>query len=103
VPVTVETWPVTYVYDRFGLLLAYGLSFLAVCICAVIGLHAFVVNRGSYQNLFSTFLRVTNSPQMRALIQSEDNGADPLPKHLAQAVVDVVPQNDRSNVSGGSQ
>ncbi|PVH94144.1 hypothetical protein DM02DRAFT_693815 [Periconia macrospinosa] len=99
VPVTVETWPVIYVYDRSDLFLAYGLSFLAVCICAVIGLHAFFVNHGSYQNVFSTFLRTTNDAQMRNLIEQEDNGADPLPKYLAQATVNVMARKETAYVA----
>jgi hypothetical protein len=88
--VTVETWPVTYLYDRLDLLLAYGLSFLCTCICVVVGLYAFLVNHNSYQNLFPTFLRVTNDPDLRALIDLSDAGADPLPKHLAQVQIRMM-------------
>jgi hypothetical protein len=82
VPVTVETRPLTSIYKPFDLFLAYGLSILFSSIAAVNGLHAFLRNHGSYQNIFSTFLRVTRDPHLGALVVADDTGADPLPQNL---------------------
>lgn len=95
---TVESWPITYVYDRSDIYLAYGLSFLCTCICAAVGLHAFFVNHDSYQNVFSTFLRVTNIPELQVLIGPTDTGADPLPNQLAQARFKMVGEEDGSKL-----
>ena len=87
VPVTVNTWPVTYVYTASGLILAYGVAFLCALGCSAVGLYAFYVNNASYQNLFSTYIRATVDSAIRLQIQSGDDGADPLPKTLAKFYV----------------
>lgn len=83
VPVTVNTWPVTYVYTASGLILAYGVAFLCALSCSAVGLYAFYVNNASYQNIFSTYIRATVDSAIRSQTQSGDNGEDPLPKTLA--------------------
>ena len=87
VPVTVNTWPVTYVYTASGLILAYGVAFLCALSCSAVGLYAFYVNNASYQNLFSTYIRATIDSAIRSQTQSDDDGADPLPKALAKFYV----------------
>jgi hypothetical protein len=87
VPVTVNTWPVTYVYTVSGLILAYGVAFLCALSCSAVGLYAFYVNSASYQNLFSTYIRATVDSAIRSQTQSGDDGADPLPKTLAKSYV----------------
>lgn len=89
-PVTVTSYPTTYVYDAKSLLLAYGVSLLCSALCCAAGLYAFLVNHGSYQNLFSTFVRVTNDTELRSLISSDDSGADPLPQVLGRARVGMM-------------
>lgn len=106
--VTVNSWPVTYVYAQSELLLAYGISVLCTLGCSSVGLHAFFVNDASYQNIFSTFLRATNDLDVRSQISENDKGSDPLPKALAKATVTLngshkLPQSnsigaDRSDV-----
>lgn len=86
-PVTVNTWPVTYVYTASGLILAYGMAFLCALSCCAVGLYAFYVNNASYQNLFSTYIRATADSAIRLQTQSGDDGADPLPKTLANFYV----------------
>ncbi|KAF2462933.1 uncharacterized protein BDR25DRAFT_320387 [Lindgomyces ingoldianus] len=103
VPVTVETWPITYIYNRPDLLLPYGLAFLATTISAMVGLHAFFVNKDSYQNIFSTFLRVTNDSYLRALIDPGDAGADPLPRHLAQVRIRMVREEEAEDRDAGKE
>jgi len=89
--VTVTSYPVTYVYNQFDLLLPYGLSFLFALICSTIGLHAFVVNHASYQNLFSTFLRAMKGSELWSSVDPGDSGADPLPQGLARSKVMMGP------------
>ena len=86
-PVTVNTWPVTYVYTASGLILAYGVAFLCALSCSAIGLYAFYINNASYQNLFSTYIRATVDSAIRLQTQPGDDGADPLPKSLAKSYV----------------
>jgi hypothetical protein len=71
------------VYEPTALLLAYGLSFLCALACSIVGLHAFFANSASYQNIFSTYLRVTNDDELQSLIDVDDAGNDPLPEHIA--------------------
>jgi hypothetical protein len=87
VNITVNNWKVTYVYTKSDLLLAYGISILCTFICALVGFYAFFVNDGSYQNIFSTFLRATNDIEIRSHIVSGDTGSDPLPNALASTAV----------------
>ena len=87
IPVLVNTWPVTYVYSKADLVLAYGTSVACAMVCCVVGLHAFVVNGASYHNLFSTYLRATHDIDIRSHVQPQDVGSDPLPKSLGKAVV----------------
>lgn len=86
-PVTVNNWPVTYVYTASSLILAYGMAFLCALSCSAVGLHAFYVNNASYQNLFSTYIRATVDSAIRLQTQSGDDGADPLPKAFAKFYV----------------
>lgn len=64
--------------------LAYGLALVGTLLCAIVGLHASWANKGSYENTFSTFLRSTDSAELRSLINSDDDGRDPLPQKLAR-------------------
>ena len=82
-----NTWPVTYVYAKSDLLLAYGISILCTLICAGVGFYALFANDASYQNMFSTYLRATNDLDIRSHISPGDAGCDPLPKALAGTAV----------------
>lgn len=84
VPVAVTTWPVTYIYSMSGLLIPYGVALLCALSSSLIGLYAFMQNSGSYQNLFSTYLRATDGFFIQSQIDKTDTGIDPLPKALAQ-------------------
>jgi hypothetical protein len=89
VPVNVTSWPNTYVYNKSDLFITYGLGLLSALGCSIIGLWAFAMNKSSYQNLFSTFLRSTNNLEVRSRIADGDSGADPLPKRLAKSEVEL--------------
>jgi hypothetical protein len=90
IPVEVTTYPIPYVYDDETLLIAYGVALVSNVLCCAVGLYAFFVNHASYQNLFSTFLRATNNAAIRALIVSDDNGADPIPKDLGKVKISML-------------
>ena len=94
IPVEVTTFPVTYIYTRADLLLAYGIAFLCALCCAIIGLRAFLDNQASYHNLFSTYLRATNTAALRSRMDAEDTGSDPLPKALARTEIALGQQAD---------
>jgi len=97
VPITITTYPNTYIYASRDLFLAYGLSFLATALSVLIGAFAVLYSNDgrSYSNVFSTFLRTTRDPELSALVGSDDSGADPLPRHVGVARVIV-------EVGGGS-
>lgn len=94
VPVDVEDWPLTYVYNRTDVFVAYGVSLLASLLCALVGFRAFHSNNASYQNLFSTYLRATSDAGLASYIQGTDAGDDPLPKSLAKAEVRLSPRRE---------
>ncbi len=83
----VTSYPITYVYKPRDLFLAYGLSLLCTLACSIIGVHALWINNASYQNIFSTFVRVTGDRELHSLTDENDHGADPVPKALAEAKI----------------
>lgn len=97
--ITVNTWPVTYVYVKWELLLPYGISVLCALGCSCVGLQAFFVNDASYQNLLSAFLRATNDLEVRSQISENGKGSDPLPKALAKATVTVNGSHQRAELN----
>ncbi|KAK7180290.1 hypothetical protein DPSP01_009452 [Paraphaeosphaeria sporulosa] len=82
IPITAFSFVNVYRYDHIGLFLAYGLALLGTLLCAIVGLYAAWANKGSYRNTFSTFVRSTDNDESRSLLDSEDDGRDPLPKQL---------------------
>jgi hypothetical protein len=74
---------------------------LLAALCLSLGLVAMFGNRVSYTNNFSTILRVTRDSAFSALMEDDEdaNGADPLPKHVADVMVTFVDQGD--NVAAG--
>ncbi|KAK5047145.1 hypothetical protein LTR84_007088 [Exophiala bonariae] len=85
ISVNATTYPNTFVYRPRDLLIVYGLSLFCTVLCSLIGLHALHINKASYQNIFSTFVRVTGHPELHSLTKLDDTGADPVPKQLAEA------------------
>ena len=76
-----------YSYNARDLWLAYGIATGATLLCTVFGLYAIWRNGAAYQNAFSTFLRTTTDYSYQALVDPVDDGAEPLPKHLAEASI----------------
>lgn len=77
-----------YVYIAWRLLVSYlvGLGLSAIGIA--FGFWALLANGVSYSQKFSTVLRTTRHAQMDIGLTAEDTkGIDPLPKHIAKAMV----------------
>ncbi|KAJ9499652.1 hypothetical protein H2202_004642 [Exophiala xenobiotica] len=91
----------TFTYAPRALFISYGIAVLLAALCLSLGLVAMFGNRVSYTNNFSTILRVTRDSAFSALIEDDEdaNGADPLPKHVADVMVTFVDQGD--NVGSG--
>lgn len=83
-----------YIYAKTDLLVAYGIAFMCALCCAIIGLRAFLTNNASYQKIFSTYLRATNSLSLRSQIGYGDTGSDPVPKVLARTGIALGQQAD---------
>lgn len=84
IPVHVTSWPNTYVYDRKEPSIPYGLGLLATLVYTIVGMHAFLVNDASYQDVFWTFLRATGEDHLRMLLErGSDSSTDALPRDLS--------------------
>lgn len=73
-----------YAYTPRDLWLAYGIAAAAAFLCVCAGIYAIWRNGGCYQTNFSTFIRVTKDEVLFKYISSNDSGAEPLPKDLAE-------------------
>ena len=88
-PITVTTYPITYKYVAYELLMPYGLALFFALLCAAIGSYAFFRNHASYRNAFSSFIRATSGHEVHAMLVSDSNGADPLPDDLARVQISM--------------
>ncbi|KAE9964888.1 hypothetical protein EG328_010126 [Venturia inaequalis] len=73
-----------YAYTPRDLWLAYSIAGAAAFLCVCAGIYAIWRNGGCYQTNFSTFIRVTKDEVLFKYISSNDSGAEPLPKDLAE-------------------
>ena len=89
IPITVTTYPITYKYAAYELLMPYGLALFFAVLCAAIGSYAFLRNHASYRNAFSSFIRATSGHEVHAMLGSDSNGADPLPRDLAKVKISM--------------
>lgn len=84
----INSWPNVYTYRQSNLLISYGIAlFLALLSCGF-GCTTIYLNGLSYSGSLSTTLRVTRGhlEGFDPLLADQDqNGADPLPRHLAVA------------------
>lgn len=77
-----------YSYSQRNLLLSYGVALGLTLLASLAGCTAIFFNRASYTNKFSTIMRTTAG--FEDLVHENDRtGADPLPKHLARARIDL--------------
>ncbi|EON69666.1 hypothetical protein W97_08918 [Coniosporium apollinis CBS 100218] len=85
VPVSVTEYHNIYVYNARDLLLPYGISIACAMLCVAVGAWALVRTGATYSNRFSTILRTTRDPCFDRLVDSSDDGSDPLPEKIAKA------------------
>jgi hypothetical protein len=103
--VVLDRWLNVYDYDQKNLLISYGVALVLTLLACAVGCAKVYRNGVSYSNLFSTVLRTTRHLQsFDALLVGRDQiGADPLPRHLATAQVQLGPsqsvENDDSHES----
>ena len=79
-----------YDYDPRDLWIAYGIAAGSSLFCVIFGAYAILRNGATYQNVFSTFLRTTRDQALQNLIDPSDNGAEPLPKDLAEVNITLA-------------
>lgn len=91
-------------YDYTNLLLSYGIALgLSLCAC-IIGCISVWHNNVSYSNKFSTILRTTRGEGIETLVAPGDrSGADPLPKYLKKARIDLGLSRTSPTWDEGSQ
>jgi hypothetical protein len=88
VAVDIRTRVNIYLYEPFGLLLAYSIACGATLTATLLGMYGIWRNGGvGYQSIFSTFVRTTRDHVFRDLIDPNDHGTEPLPKKLAEASI----------------
>jgi hypothetical protein len=78
----------TYFYSQRNLLLSYGIALFLTLLASISGCLAIFYNGASYTHKFSTILRTT--AELGELVEKSDRtGADPLPKYMSRARVDL--------------
>jgi hypothetical protein len=88
VSISLPKYQTVYVYTPTKLWTPYGLAILFTTISVAIGLYAMVSNGAAYTNHFSTILRTTRFANIDPDVLPENgDGKDPMPNHLARAVV----------------
>lgn len=66
-------------YNALDLWLVYGCAIFCAAVCAVIGFLAAQRNGATYNNSFSTIVRITRNPSINALIKGlNSDGAEPM-------------------------
>lgn len=88
VNITVSYTRNIYSYSQRNLLLSYGVALSLTLLASLAGCTAIFFNRASYTNKFSTIMRTTAGFE-DLVHESDRTGADPLPKHLARARIDL--------------
>ncbi|KAF1985404.1 hypothetical protein K402DRAFT_108445 [Aulographum hederae CBS 113979] len=101
VNVTVTSLVNFYVYKSHDLLMAYGISILCTAICVTVGIFSILENKTTFTNNFSTILRTTRNSGIGEVVSEEDStGADPLPRHVARAVLRYCGREGEREVGG---
>ena len=82
------TYHNVYSYSAFKLWIAYSLSLALATLAVAIGLFSIYFNHASYNNSFSTILRIAKGAELSAVILDHDtDGACPLPDYIGKATV----------------
>ena len=88
VNITVSYTRNVYSYSQRNLLISYGAALSLTLLASLAGCIAIFFNRASYTNKFSTIMRTTAG--FEELVHIKDRtGADPLPKYIAKARIDL--------------
>ncbi|KAI9710459.1 MAG: hypothetical protein M1812_007427 [Candelaria pacifica] len=94
--VTQFTSQTVYVYAANKLWAAYGVAAVFTLGSVIIGILTILADGASYSNAFSTVLRVARAAELSIEVQESDlDGRDPLPTHLAKATVAISGGKDR--------
>lgn len=97
--VTVTSAENVYSYAWTQLVLAYGIAVAVTLITVVVGCVILLANGAAYSSDFSTFLRLVRGQHIDDVVAAHDdrNGADPLPKSLAKARIQIDGIDGRSS------
>lgn len=88
--VTTLTAQTVYVYAADKLWAAYGAAALCTLVCVLIGVVIIMASGATYNNSFSTILRVARAAELSTEVKKDDlDGKSPLPAYLAQATVSI--------------
>ncbi|KAL6249930.1 hypothetical protein RBB50_002231 [Rhinocladiella similis] len=82
VAMDVQAFPLTYPFEPADVLIADGLAFGFSLLSVVFDTLAVSFQGESFQNTFSTFVRVTRGASLDGPVQEPDDGKDPLPQRL---------------------
>lgn len=79
--------------------IAYGSAILSTALAVCVGMTALLYNGASWNNNFSTIVRVTRIAEMSVEVMDEDDdGRAPLPKYLANARFILGHQSENTNL-----
>lgn len=99
IPVTQFTAQTIYSYAPKKLWAAYGAATLFTFGSVIIGFLIILMNDASYDNSFSTVLRVSRAAELSVEVQDVDlSGKSPLPPYLAKATV-TISSRDQAQTS----
>jgi hypothetical protein len=88
VDVTVSYTRNLYSYSQKNLIVSYGVALSLALLASIAGCVAIFCNGASYTQKFSTVLRTTTGLG-QVVAENDRSGADPLPKYLSRARVDL--------------
>lgn len=78
-----------YQYDAHGLWTTYGIAIACATLCAVLGGFTAWRSMAAFQSNFSTHVRAIAGHNVLKTINAYDEGAEPLPKELAEMYVSL--------------
>jgi hypothetical protein len=88
VDVTIAYTRNLYSYSQKNLIISYGIALSLALLASIAGCIAIYWNGASYTQKFSTVLRTTTGLG-QVVAENDRSGADPLPKYLSRARVDL--------------
>ena len=88
VDVTISYTRSLYSYSQKNLIVSYSIALSLALLASLAGCVAILLNGASYTQKFSTVLRTTTGLE-QIVTENDRSGADPLPKYLSRARVDL--------------